>query len=77
MALVELNFCEMIFFRFSVAEFLAHTSNKLKQIKTFVQYSQLEKLPWNAVCHTNTDPMKISPVFEKITLSIFGQGYQR
>jgi len=45
---VELPFCEMLFFRFSVATFLAHTSNKLKQIKTFVQCSLLEKLPWNA-----------------------------
>jgi len=33
---------------FSVAKFLAHTSNKLKQVKTFVQCSLLEKLPWNA-----------------------------
>ena len=28
------------------------------------------------VCHTNTDPMWISPIFKKITLVIFGQGYQ-
>ena len=28
------------------------------------------------VCHMNADPMWISPVFEKITLAIFGQGYQ-
>ena len=33
---------------FSVAKFLAHTRNKLKQVKTFVQCSLLEKLPWNA-----------------------------
>jgi len=45
---VELPFREMSIFRFSVAKFLAHTSNKLKQIKTFVQCSMLEKLPWNA-----------------------------
>jgi len=38
-----------VFYRFSVADFLAYTSNKLKQIKTFVQCSLLEKLPWNAV----------------------------
>jgi len=38
-----------VFFHFFVAEFLAHTSNKLKQIKTFVQCSLLEKLSWNAV----------------------------
>jgi len=33
---------------FSVAKFLAHTRNKLNQVKTFVQCSFLEKLPWNA-----------------------------
>jgi len=33
---------------FSVAKFLAHTRNKLKQVKTFVQCSLREKLPWNA-----------------------------
>jgi len=33
---------------FSVAKFLTHTSNKLKQVKTFVQCSLLEKFPWNA-----------------------------
>jgi len=38
-----------VFFRFSVAKFLAHTSNKLKQIKTFVQCSLLANLTWNAV----------------------------
>ena len=29
------------------------------------------------VCHTNTDPMRISLVFKKIILAIFGRGYQR
>jgi len=29
------------------------------------------------VCHTNTDPMRISLVFKKIILAIFGQGYER
>jgi len=29
------------------------------------------------VCHTNIDPMRISLVFKKIILAIFGQGYQR
>ena len=33
---------------FSVAKSLAHTRNKLKQVKTFVQCSLLKKLPWNA-----------------------------
>ena len=33
---------------FSVAKFLAHTRNKLKQVKTFVQCWLLEELPWNA-----------------------------
>ena len=33
---------------FSVAKFLAHTRNKLNQVKTFVQCSLLETLPWNA-----------------------------
>ena len=42
---VDPPFREMFF---SVAKFLTHTSNKLKQVKTFVQCSLLEKLPWNA-----------------------------
>jgi len=29
------------------------------------------------VCHTKTEPMRISLVFEKIILANFGQGYQR
>jgi len=33
---------------FSVAKFLTHTSNKLNQVKTFVQCLLLEKFPWNA-----------------------------
>ena len=33
---------------FSVAKVLTHTSNKMKQVKTFVQCSLLEKFPWNA-----------------------------
>ena len=33
---------------FSVDKFLAHISNKLKQMKTFAQCSLLEKLLWNA-----------------------------
>jgi len=35
---VELPFREMFFFLFAVAKFLAHTSNKLKQIKTFAMF---------------------------------------
>jgi len=42
---VEPSLREMFF---SGAKFLVHTSNKLKQVKTFVQCSLLEKLPWNA-----------------------------
>jgi len=36
-------------------------------------------LPWHwlLVCHTNTDPMRISLVFKKIILAIFGQGCHR
>jgi len=79
MTSVELPFRAMFFCFFLVAEFLAHTSNKLKQIKTFVQCSLLKKLYPGMLlaCYMNTGPMKISPVFEKITLAIFGQGYQR
>ena len=42
---VKLPLREMFF---SVAKFPAHTRNKLKQVKTFVQCSFLEKLSWNA-----------------------------
>ena len=45
---VEPTLCEMFFFCFSIASFLVHTTNKLKQIKTFIQCSLLEKSPWNA-----------------------------
>jgi len=46
-----------------------------QQLKQFVHCWLLEKLPWNAktllVCHTNTDPMRISIVFKKIILDTF------
>jgi len=48
---MELPFREFFSFefvaynRFTIAKFLAHTSNKLKQIKAFVQCSLNEKLP--------------------------------
>jgi len=54
---------------FSVAKFLlAHTRNKFKQVKTFVQCSLLEKLPWNA----NVVGMSSFCFF----FVIFGQEYQ-
>ena len=35
---MELPFHEMLFFHISVAKFLAHKRNKLKQIKTFAMF---------------------------------------
>jgi len=73
---VEPPFHEMFF---SIVKFLAHTSSKLKEVKTFVQCSLLEKLPWNAnvvgMSHEHW-PHANFTCFQKIILVIFGQGYQ-